>query len=55
MGRIEELNFFDLVQFMVVKYFYIKIVKQIQIHLVPIVPDGHHKVTFLIKKFYFFS
>jgi hypothetical protein len=50
MIHIELLNFFYAGLFVINKDFKVDIAKQIQVHLITVIPDGHHKGTILIKK-----
>jgi hypothetical protein len=52
---IHQLYAIDLVEFVIVKHFYIKVVQQVQIYLVPVIADIDDKSTFGIEHLYLFG
>ncbi len=53
MSHVEGHNLFDKSVLMIDEYFEIVIAHQIEIHLVSIVPDGHHERTMFIQEINF--
>lgn len=49
MVEIQPVNFFDTVQFVVVKHFHIKTIKQVEVDFVAVIANGHNEVSFCIK------
>lgn len=49
---IHQQDFLNYISFMVVENFYIKPIDQVQIYLVPVVPDVHNECTVRIQSFY---
>jgi hypothetical protein len=50
--RIEQGNLLNAILLVVVKYFHIPVVKQVQIDFVVIIANGRNENTFLVKRLY---